>query len=197
MLTNDNNVRRNDLSLRLKYIGIKTRIFKIAPFKYVILCSNIPDDFEKIKTYFDRSIRYVTLQISLSDQVPEHYIEELSPIDMEHPVDDFRATARTRAEIEEYIYGRYHDFDIRKIVPNEGGINFHMDIYVGSDVSDKQIARLQKELTEVRGNRGSTHLFSSDGHPLPCSAEKFCKRNCGGCQRIRRHAGYRGFSGFQ
>lgn len=56
MLTNDNNVRRNDLSLRLKYIGIKTRIFKIAPFKYVILCSNIPDDFEKIKTYFDRSI---------------------------------------------------------------------------------------------------------------------------------------------
>ena len=37
MLTNDNNVRRNDLSLRLKYIGIKTRIFKIAPFKYVIL----------------------------------------------------------------------------------------------------------------------------------------------------------------
>ena len=149
MLTNDNNVRRNDLSLRLKYIGIKTRIFKIAPFKYVILCSNIPDDFEKIKTYFDRSIRYVTLQISLSDQVPEYYIEELSPIDMEHPVDDFRATARTRAEIEEYIYGRYHDFDIRKIVPSEGGINFHMDIYVGSDVSDKQIARLQKELTEV------------------------------------------------
>ena len=74
MLTNDNNVRRNDLSLRLKYIGIKTRIFKIAPFMYVILCSNIPDDFEKIKTYFDRSIRYVTLQISLSDQVPEHYI---------------------------------------------------------------------------------------------------------------------------
>lgn len=149
MLTNDNNVRRNDLSLRLKYIGIKTRIFKIAPFKYVILCSNIPDDFEKIKTYFDRSIRYVTLQISLSDQVPEHYIEELFPIDMEHPVDDFRATARTRDEIEEYIYGRYHDFDIRKIVPSEGGINFHMDIYVGSDVSDKQIARLQKELTEV------------------------------------------------
>lgn len=44
MLTNDNNVRRNDLSLRLKYIGIKTRIFKIAPFKYVILCSNIPDE---------------------------------------------------------------------------------------------------------------------------------------------------------
>ena len=81
--------------------------------------------------------------------MPEHYIEELSPIDMEHPVDDFRATARTRAEIEEYIYGRYHDFDIRKIVPSEGGINFHMDIYVGSDVSDKQIARLQKELTEV------------------------------------------------
>lgn len=149
ILTNDNKVRRNDLSLRLKYIGIKTRIFKIAPFMYVILCSNIPDDFEKIKTYFDRSIRYVTLQISLSDQVPEHYIEELSPIDMEHPVDDFRATARTRAEIEEYIYGRYHDFDIRKIVPSEGGINFHMDIYVGSDVSDKQIARLQKELTEV------------------------------------------------
>ena len=150
MLTNDNNVRRNDLSLRLKYIGIKTRIFKIAPFKYVILCSNIPDDFEKIKTYFDRSIRYVTLQISLSDQVPEHYIEELSPIDMEHPVDDFRATARTRAEIEEYIYGRYHDFDIRKIVPSEGGINFHMDIYVGSDVSDKQIARLQKERIRFR-----------------------------------------------
>lgn len=149
MLTNDNNVRRNDLSLRLKYIGIKTRIFKIAPFKYVILCSNIPDDFEKIKTYFDRSIRYLTLQISLSDQVPEHYVEELFPIDMEHPVDDFRATARTRVEIEEYIYGRYHDFDIRKIVPSEGGINFHMDIYVGSDVSDKQIARLQKELTEV------------------------------------------------
>ena len=48
MLTNDNNVRRNDLSLRLKYIGIKTRIFKIAPFKYVILCSNIPDDFADI-----------------------------------------------------------------------------------------------------------------------------------------------------
>lgn len=43
----------------------------------------------------------------------------------------------------------------------------------------------------------STHLFSSDGHPLPCSVEKFCKRNCGGCQRIRRHARYRGFSGFQ
>ena len=120
ILTNDNKVRRNDLSLRLKYIGIKTRIFKIAPFKYVILCSNIPDDFEKIKTYFDRSIRYITLQISLLDQVPEHYIEERSPIDMEHPVDDFRATARTRAEIEEYIYGRYHDFDIRKIVPSEG-----------------------------------------------------------------------------
>lgn len=52
MLTNDNNVRRNDLSLRLKYIGIKTRIFKIAPFKYVILCSNIPDDFEKNKDIF-------------------------------------------------------------------------------------------------------------------------------------------------
>ena len=85
-------------AMTYQYIGIKTRIFKIAPFKYVILCSNIPDDFEKIKTYFDRSIRYVTLQISLSDQVPEHYIEELSPIDMEHPVDDFRATARTRAE---------------------------------------------------------------------------------------------------
>ena len=38
---------------------------------------------------------------------------------------------------------------LEKFVPSEGGINFHMDIYVGSDVSDKQIARLQKELTEV------------------------------------------------
>lgn len=149
MLTEDNIVRRNDLALRLKYIGLKTRIFKISPFKYMICCSNLSDEFEKIKVYFDKFIKTVILDLSFSDQIPKFYCEELLPIDIENPVDDFRASIRTQIELEEYIYGRYHDFDIRKIEVSEGGINFHIKVYVGNDTKQEQISKLQSQLTEV------------------------------------------------
>lgn len=149
MLISDNTVRRNDLALRLKYTGIKTRIFKMEPYRYRIYCAEIPGDFEEIRKDFDYSIANVGLDIKLTKEPPENYETELAPIDIERPDDKFRASAMTRHELEEYIYGRYHFMDIRKIAPSRGGIDFHVDIYVGENTTDEQMDVLQRELVEV------------------------------------------------
>lgn len=167
MLTYDNLARRCDFNLRLRFIGLKTRIFRIQQFKYVFYCMDVPVDFTVLQKTFDREIRFVTLHVDLVKTLPSEYEEELTAILFEQPVDDFKACAITRADMEEYILTRYRDFDVRKIVPSEGGIDFHVDIYVGPKISEEKKEQLKNELIQADFGTSQIEIHTTGEEKVP------------------------------
>lgn len=74
MLKQESLVKRCDLELRTKYFGIKTEIYQLDMFRFVIVCSNYTGNFDELSKDFDNTIRHVGTNLSLVDKMPEQYL---------------------------------------------------------------------------------------------------------------------------
>ena len=73
-------VKRDDLHLRLKYYGLKTKIYAVAPYHYAIEILNCHDMYEEIKKDFDRCIRRLGNWVDLVKEKPAEILEEIEPL---------------------------------------------------------------------------------------------------------------------
>lgn len=73
-------VRRTDLNFRGKYPNLATTIYQLTNTKFLISCSNVGEDFEKIKHDFHSSIRPLTLDIELAETAPSDFEQIIAPI---------------------------------------------------------------------------------------------------------------------
>lgn len=120
MVRDTNAVRRSDLTLRCRYIGLKTEIYQIDQFRYAIYCKNYGGDFGKLRTDFDNSIRQMGTQVELTQSVPQKYLLKVEPIQLSNVVDGFKGAYITRSDVENAIADRFPEVDIRRIHIEEG-----------------------------------------------------------------------------
>lgn len=79
--SDDEPVRRVDANLRSRYPFLRTRLFALAPHRYLIVLDRQDLPAESVAEEFDNQIRFITLQVGVSNDLPASYVRELSPID--------------------------------------------------------------------------------------------------------------------
>ena len=76
-------VKRDDLQLRMKYFGLKTKIYLIESCHYAIHILNHHDMYDEIKVDFDRNIRRIASWVELVKEKPVKIIEEIERLKKE------------------------------------------------------------------------------------------------------------------
>lgn len=79
-LYNCGSVKRDDLHLRLKYYGLKTKIYFIGSQHYVIHILNYHEIYDEIKDDFEHNIRRITSWVEVVKEKPVNIIEEIEPL---------------------------------------------------------------------------------------------------------------------
>lgn len=73
-------VRRIDAMLRSRFPNLHTRIFEVATHQFEIVFDTELQDADEISEEFDNSIRFMTVPVTLSNQIPQSCITELVPL---------------------------------------------------------------------------------------------------------------------
>lgn len=146
----ENEIRRTDLALRCAYPELETAIYKINPVEYVIHCMEFQGDFAKLSEEFNNEIRHIASPVKLSESAPVNFEKKLLPISFENPVDEFRASVDTETEVRGLVEAKFCDVEIVRII-HHTGMNYSIDITVGSDTTDEKIREMKKFLCPVLG----------------------------------------------
>ena len=93
-------VKKSDLTLRCRYIGLETEIYQIDKYRYAIYCKNYSGNFDKLQADFNHSIRQMGTQVELTQSAPQKYLLKVKPIQMFNVVDGFKGAYITRPDIE-------------------------------------------------------------------------------------------------
>lgn len=72
--------RRIDAHLRSAYPNLLTRIYEVETNRFVITFDSAQKDAAEIAEEFDRSIRFVTVPVNLSNEPPAEYLREIPPL---------------------------------------------------------------------------------------------------------------------
>lgn len=73
-------VRRIDAMLRSRFPNLHTRIFEVATHQFEIVFDTELQNAAEISEEFDNSIRFMTVPVTLSNQIPQSCITELVPL---------------------------------------------------------------------------------------------------------------------
>lgn len=156
----ENEVRRTDLELRCAYPELETVIYKINSVEYVIHCMEFQGDFIKLSKEFNHEIRPIASPAKLAESAPLDYEKKLQPISFENPVDEFCASVVTEAEVRGLVEAKFYDVEIVRII-HHPGMNYSVDITVGSGTTDEKIREMKKFLGPVLGT-DSIYISKSD-----------------------------------
>lgn len=149
MLKQESLVKRCDLELRTKYFGIKTEIYQLDMFRFVIVCSNYTGNFDELSKDFDNTIRHVGTNLSLVDKMPEQYLKKIETISFDNVVDGFKGSYLTLNDIKDFITLKFYDVEIIQIsVPNTG-VDFEILVEVSTETTDTQIENMLNVLVET------------------------------------------------
>lgn len=100
-------VRRIDVELRSRLPHLLTRIFEVSSFSYVIVFDAELQDAQKIEKEFDEQIRWVTVPVRISNEIPSAYQRELEPIKDINLAHDFVGMSLTTFGFENLIAARF------------------------------------------------------------------------------------------
>lgn len=141
----DDEVRRADLRLRIKYPELNTEIYKKGVWEYIIFCRGYEGNFEKLEKEFDYSIRMVTCPVKISQEKPLSYMQKIQPISMDNPVAEFRASVFTENDVKNFVESRFSDVEIKKII-HKPGAAYSVDIIVGIETPKERMEEIEKVL---------------------------------------------------
>lgn len=115
-------VRRDDLRLRSVYPSLKTRIFEVEPENFLIYVQNPFGDRNALCEEFDNSIRFITNQVELTFDLPNHFIRELPIIEDSEIGDNFAGIGWTANDLYNLLYSKFPFLKSIKIDSVEKGI---------------------------------------------------------------------------
>lgn len=148
MLQDEGFVRRMDLNLRTRYIGLKTEIYQIADYSYNIYCINYTGEFSELSNVFNNEIRYVGYDVKLITSKPDKYIKKINGISLDNVVENFKATCITMGDIDNFIKNRFCDINVINISTPQKGINYELLIEVSKDTDIEKMNLLRKHLID-------------------------------------------------
>ena len=159
-------VKRSDLTLRCRYIGLETEIYQIDKYRYAIYCKNYSGNFDKLQADFNHSIRQMGTQVELTQSVPQKYLLKVKPIQMSNVVDGFKGAYITRPDIENAIVDRFPDVEIYGIHIVEG-LNFAITVEVAPETPQETMAEMEAVFTDID--------FGTDKIAIRHSSDKISK----------------------
>lgn len=77
MVRDTSAVKRSDLTLRCRYVGLETEIYQTGEHRFTIYCKNYRGSFEKLRAEFDHSIRRMGTWVELTQEIPGTYLGKL------------------------------------------------------------------------------------------------------------------------
>ena len=72
-------IKRADQRLRLRYYGLKTKIFLLEPRHYLIQLLNCQEQLKQLQQVFDNEIRMMGDWVTLAVEPPVQYLAEIPP----------------------------------------------------------------------------------------------------------------------
>lgn len=115
-------VRRDDLRLRSVYPSLKTRIFEVEPENFLIYVQNPFGDRDALCEEFDNSIRFITNQVELTFELPNHFIREIPIIEDSEMGDNFAGIGWTANDLYNLLYSKFPFLKSIKIDSVEKGV---------------------------------------------------------------------------
>ena len=125
-------IRRIDLSLRTRYPNLETRIFETAPNRYVIVFDRTLLDAVAIREEFD-SIRFVTTNAVVANDVPERYLREITPLGDEEIARDFAGIPFTQGDLSNLLAAQFPNLPITAV--RDGGDPMTITIELSESIS--------------------------------------------------------------
>jgi hypothetical protein len=122
--------RRIDLVLRTRYPNLTTRIFELQPNQYVITFSKDLLDAVAIKNEFEDGIRFMTTNIVVSNDVPQAFSRELSPISDDEIAKGYAGMPMTLPELGNLIASRFPNLAILSV--RDGGTPMVVTVDLGA-----------------------------------------------------------------
>lgn len=149
MINQIGELKRADLDLRTEYLGLKTKIYSIDDYKFVILCENYKGDFDELKRNFDYSIRPLCCPIQLVREEPKNYKEMIEGIPLDDITSNFEGICLTKPEIDNMISSKFHNIKFVDIsaIP---GQHAQLFITVSDETKDEDIMLLNDFLYKIK-----------------------------------------------
>ena len=148
MVCDTSAIKRSDLTLRCRYIGLETEIYQIDKNRYAIYCKNYKGNFAKLCAEFNDSIRQMGTWVNLTQESPKDYLRIIEPISLSNVVDGFKGAYITQPDIENAIIDRFPDVDIHRIYI-KSGIGFSITIEVALGTSQETMSEMETVLSAI------------------------------------------------
>ena len=74
-------IKRADQRLRLRYYGLKTKIFLLEPRHYLIQLLNCQEQLNQLQQVFDHEIRIMGDRVTLVAEAPAQYLAEIPSLE--------------------------------------------------------------------------------------------------------------------
>lgn len=132
MAYDEGEVRRADLKLRTEFLGLKTNIYEIVEYQYVIQLENYRVNFEEIREYFERNIRPAGRMITLKSKKPKQYIKQIPSLEFDNLVQNHEGIFLNIEMFKSLIVSRFPEVNFLNIK-----VEFTQGVIVIIEVDEK------------------------------------------------------------
>ncbi|WP_206240459.1 hypothetical protein [Novosphingobium terrae] len=140
-------VRRVDVILRSHYPNLTTRIFELERSRFVIQFPASQQDARAISDYFDHSIRYITLQVTVTNEVPTAYSREIEIIRDGDVARDLAGFAFTKFDLINLLAGRFPNISVVDLLTTRP-VNF--ELTVEGTPAAREVKQLEEYLARLK-----------------------------------------------
>ena len=139
--------RRIDAMLRARYPHLQTRIFEVVNDTFQIVFASNLLDADTISEEFDNSIRFMTVNITLSNTPPNAFIREITLLSDKDAIGNMSGLPLRRIDLVNLLVSRFPDAGIVDV--QEKPDNYSASIVVEKDLLEKDQANLLNFIDEL------------------------------------------------
>ena len=139
--------RRIDVMLRARYPHLQTQLFEVTKDTFQIVFDSNLLDAESISEEFDNSIRFLTVNATLSNTPPNAFIREITLLSDEDAIGNMIGLALRRIDLLNLLVSRFPDAGIVDV--QEKPDNYSASIVVKNDLLAADQANLLKFIDEL------------------------------------------------
>ena len=139
--------RRIDASLRARYPHLQTQLFEVAKDTFQIVFASDFLDAASISEEFDNSIRFMTVNVTLSNTPPNAFLREITPLSDEDTIGNMIGLPLRRIDLVNLLMSRFPDVGVVDV--QEKPDNYSASIIVKNNLSTADQAKLLKFIDEL------------------------------------------------
>ena len=126
-------VKRIDALLRARFPYLDTEIYETRPNRFVIVVPPDIEQVERISTEFDRSIRFVTVPVSLSNTRPDAHLRHVPGLTDQASTGTMTGLPLTRNDLVNLLLSKFPDLDVVDVEEDDNSPIMEVTVVLGTD----------------------------------------------------------------